>query len=131
MNTEYNVFVSNNTWTVAILAAHKKLVAFKWVYKVKLLADGPEKRKKAHLVAKGFTQQAGLDYEETFSPVEKLVTVKTLLVMAAHKQWHLHQLDINNALLQGELDEEVYMLMSLGYEQQGVNGEQLVCKLNK
>lgn len=103
----------------------------KWIFKVKLHSDGTEERKKAGFVAKGFTQQAGLDYEETFSPIAKLVTVKTLLAVVTHKCWHLHQLDINKAFLHSELDEGVYMLMPKGYKQQGENSEQVVCKLNK
>lgn len=123
MDTEYQALVSNNTWTVTRLLAHKKAVACKWVFKVKPRFDGNEERKKACLVAKGFTQRVGLDYEETFSPVANLVMVKTLLPVAAQKQWHLYQLDINSAFLQGELDEEVYMLTPPGYEQQGVHKE--------
>lgn len=130
-DTVYQALVSNDTWIVTRLLTHKKPVACKWVYKVKLRSNGTEERKKARLVTKGFTQQAGLDYEETFSPFAKLVKVKTLLAVAAQKQWHPHQLDINIYFLHGELDEKVYMLLPSGYEQQGVHGELLVCKLNK
>lgn len=116
MDLEYKALISNQTWDVVKLPADKKPVACKWVYKVKLYSDGTEERKKAYLVAKGFTQQSGLDYEENFSPVAKLVTVKTLLAVAPQLQWVLHQLDINNAFLHGELHEEVYMAMPPGYE---------------
>lgn len=116
MEIEYQALVSNNTWTVTLLLAHKRHVDCKWVFKVKLNSNGTEERMKARLVAKGFMQQAGLDYEETFFPIDKLVTVKSLLAIAAHKCWHLHQLDINNAFLYGDLDEEVYIWMPKGYE---------------
>lgn len=121
----------NNTRTVISLPAHKTFVACKWVFKVKLHANGTEERKKVRLVAKGFTQEAGLDYEETFSRTTNLVTVKNLLAVAAQKQWHLHQLNINNVFLHDELDEKVDMSMPPSYEQRRVNGEPLVCKLNK
>jgi len=115
MGMEITALEDNGTWVVCSLPVGKEAVGCKWVYKMKLNADGSLERYKARLVAKGYTQTEGLDYVDTFSPVAKLTTVKLLIAVAAAKGWSLSQLDISNAFLNGDLDEEIYMTLPPGY----------------
>ncbi|XP_019189879.1 PREDICTED: uncharacterized protein LOC109184338 [Ipomoea nil] len=128
MNAEIRALQENNTWELTELPTSKIPIGCKWVYKVKLKADGSIERYKARLVAKGYTQQLGIDYIETFSPVARITTIRILLAVASSRAWHVHQLDINNAFLHGDLTEEVYMKLPPGFESENPNQ---VCKLRR
>ncbi|PNX84014.1 putative copia-type protein, partial [Trifolium pratense] len=112
---EMNALQKNNTWCLVSLPKGKKTVGCRWVFSVKHKADGSIERYKARLVARGYTQTYGVDYQETFSPVAKLNTVRVLLSLAVNLDWPLHQFDVKNAFLYGDLEEEVYMDIPPGY----------------
>jgi transposase InsO family protein len=109
MKEELDALHKNNTWDLVDLPPGKSVVRCKWVYKIKTCSDGTVDRYKARLVARGFTQEYGVDYEETFAPVARLSSVRALLAVAASRHWSLCQMDVKNAFLNGDLNEEVYM----------------------
>ena len=115
MSKELQALEKTHTWDLVDLPSGKTPIGSKWVYKIKTHSDGSIERYKARLVAKGYTQEYGIDYEETFAPVARLTSVRSLLAVAAVKHWPLFQMDVKNAFLNGDLDEEVYMHPPPGY----------------
>eukprot|EP00261_Vitis_vinifera_P039164 XP_019080407.1 PREDICTED: uncharacterized protein LOC109123862 [Vitis vinifera] len=129
MVAEYDALQRNNTWSLVPLPAGRQAIGCKWVYKTKENPDGTVQKYKARLVAKGFHQQAGFDFTETFSPVVKPSTVRVVFTIALSRNWAIKQLDVNNAFLNGDLQEEVFMQQPQGFiDEQNPN---LVCRLHK
>ena len=118
----------NETWEVVNLPREKKVVGCKWVFTIKSRVDGSVERYKARLVAKGFTQTYGIVYQETFTPIAKINSIRVLSLIV-NSNWPLHQLDVKNAFLNGELEEEVFISPPPGSEETFRDGK--VCKLKK
>ncbi|KAK9190783.1 hypothetical protein WN943_019393 [Citrus x changshan-huyou] len=128
MAKEIDALEQNETWTLADLPLGKKAIGCKWVYRIKYHSDGSIERCKARLVILGNNQIEGVDYNETFAPVAKMVSVRTLLAVAVARDWELHQMDVHNAFLHGDLAEEVYMQLPPGFSTT-FSGK--VCRLRK
>eukprot|EP00253_Pinus_taeda_P007197 PITA_07197 len=129
MEAEFQSLQKNHTWTLSDLPEGKKPIRCKWVYKVKYKANGTLDKYKARLVARGFSQKEGIDYEETFAPIAKMSTIRLVLVLAAQFKWKVHQMDVKSAFLNGDLQEEVYMTQPQGFKI--VGQEHKVCRLAK
>ena len=109
MEEELDALSKNYTWDLVTLLLGKSVVGCKWIYKIKTRFDGSIERYKACLVAKGFTQEYGIDYEETFAPVARISSVRALLAITVASKWDLFLMDVKNAFLNGNLTKEVYM----------------------
>ena len=116
MRDEYNALLSNNTCHLVPRPPNANIVSGKWVFRQKFNSDGSLSRYKARWVCRGFSQQHGIDYDETFSPVVKPSTIRTVLSIAVSSTWPIHQLDGKNAFLHGSLNETVYCQQPLGFE---------------
>ena len=129
MEKEMKSLKENDVWELVELPEGRKGVGSKWVYKLKTCADGSIEHYKARLVAQGFSQKFRTDYDETFCPVVRLESFRTLVALAVQHGLKPHQVDVTTAFLNGELEEEVYMRQPPGFIATGQ--ENLVCKLKK
>jgi hypothetical protein len=129
MHEEIQALRANGTWTLVLFHPSMNVVGSRWVYKIKRRSDGIIERYKAHMFARGFTQQEGIDYSETFSPIIKQATVRLVFSIAVSCGWKIHQLDIHNAFLNGVLDEEVYMKQPPSFVDSALPSH--VCRLHK
>jgi hypothetical protein len=109
MQEEYNSLLENQTWDLVPLPSDMNLVRCRWVYRTKKEVDGQVRRHKERLVSKGFQQIHKIDYDETFSPVEKLDSIRLALSIGEARGWEVHQMDMKNDFLHGDLSEDIYM----------------------
>jgi hypothetical protein len=116
MESEINNIESKGTWIETKLPEGRKAVGCKWVFKVKTDADGKVVKYKSRLVAQGFSQIPGIDYEETFAPVGRTTSLRLLLAIAATNDLEVRQADVEGAYLNGKLDVELYMAYPEGMQ---------------
>ncbi|KAG8959896.1 hypothetical protein FRC05_007218 [Tulasnella sp. 425] len=131
--TEVEALRRNGTWELVELPPGRKPIGSRWVFLIKRKSDGTIDRYKARLVAKGYAQAPGIDFDQVFAPTARLAALRAILAQAALNGEHIESLDISNAYLNGELEEEyeVYMNQPEGFTKKGPNNERWVCKLKK
>ena len=129
MEKEIESLKTNDVWDLVDLPEHRTPVGSKWVFKRKMNANGTVDRYKARLVAQGYSQKYGIDYDETFCPVVRFDSVRTLIALCVKNDLVMHQMDVTTAFLNGELKEEIYMKQPENFVEKGK--EHLVCKLKR
>lgn len=129
MNEEMISIDENKTWELAELPEHRKAIGCKWVYKIKQGANNEITQYKARLVAQGYSQKFGEDYDAVFAPVVKQTTLRILLTIAGRNEMKLRHLDVKTAFLNGNLEEIIFMKQPKGYVVQGK--EKFVLRLKK
>ena len=127
MEEEIDSIKSNQIWTLVDLPKDCKAIRNKWVLKIKRKVDGSIKRYKARLLAKGYTQHEGIDYEETYSLVVRFTSICLILAIVTSLDLKLHQMDEKMTFLNGELEEKIYMEQPIGFIKDGQ--EHNMCKL--
>ena len=109
MQSKMDSLHKNSTWELVSLLVSKRILPCKWIYKMKITDSSSKTRYKTRLVAKGFRQQEGIDFEEIFSPVVKMTTLQCVLALATQMDMELVQMDVKTTFLHGDLQEEIYM----------------------
>ncbi|GKV17840.1 hypothetical protein SLEP1_g28296 [Rubroshorea leprosula] len=128
-NLEMKAIEKNNTWELTDLPQDQKAIDVKWVFKTKMKSNGEIETHKARLVARGFEQRPGHDYQEVFSPVARMETIRFIIAWAAQNQWKINQMDVKSAFLNGPLEEEVFVRQPPGIVKEG--SEDKVYRLKK
>lgn len=129
MNEEPDQIEKNDTWELVPRPHDKNVIGTKWIFKNKLNGNGEVIRNKARLVCKGYAQQYGIDYEETFAPLARLESIRMFLAFSSFWNFKVYQMDVKYAFLNGDLEEEVYIKQPEGFILG--NDENLVWKLKK
>ncbi|KAL4387188.1 hypothetical protein GQ457_09G029600 [Hibiscus cannabinus] len=128
MREEIRMISKNDTWKLVDKPKNKKVIGVKWVYRVKLNSDGSINKHKARLVVKGYSQEFGVDFTETFAPVARFDTIRLLIALAAHKSWEIYQLDVKSAFLNGYLQEEIFIEQPEGFVKKGCDDKVYLLK---
>jgi hypothetical protein len=122
MQSEMDAVEKNCTWELADLPRGHSAITLKWVFKLKRDEAGAIVKHKARLVARGFVQWEGINFDDTFAPVARMESVRLLLALAAQKSWCVHHMDVKSAFLNGDLKEEVYVHQPPGFAIPGKEG---------
>jgi hypothetical protein len=109
MTEEYQSIINNDVWEIVPKSKNKDVVSSKWLYKIKHVVDGSIEKHKARFVSHGLSQKECIDYEETFSPVSRYTSIRTIIALVAKMKWKLHQMDVKTTFLNGVIEEEVYI----------------------
>ncbi|GJX90506.1 retrovirus-related pol polyprotein from transposon TNT 1-94 [Tanacetum coccineum] len=109
MQEELNQFIANDVWELVPLPMSQSVIRTKWVFKNKLYENSILSSNKARLVAQGYNQQEGIDYDETYAPVARLESFRILLAIACANDFKLYQMDVKSAFLNGFINEKVYV----------------------
>jgi hypothetical protein len=129
MTEEYQSIMKNDVWDIVLRPEGKSVVTSKWIYKIKRAANGSVEKYKERILARGFSQVEGIDYEETFALVARYTSICTIIALTASMGWRLHQTDVMKTFLNGELEEEFYIEQPNGFVTH--EKESHVCRLKK
>jgi hypothetical protein len=129
MKEEYQSIINNHVWEIVPRLKRKDVVSSKWLFKIKHASDGSIEKHKPRFVTHGFSQKEGIDYEETFAPIARYTSIRTIIALAAKMKWKLHQMDVKTTFLNGVIKEEVYIEKPQGFEVEDKKSH--VCKLKK
>jgi len=129
MVEEYDSIIKNSVWEVIPRPVGMSVVGSRWIYKVKQVADGSVEKYKARFVARGFSQIEGINYDETFAPVMRYSSIRSILALLTQMGWHIHQMDVKNSFLNGVIEEEVYIEQPEGFDI--FDSESHVCQLKR